>query len=571
MLSEYADITRKSSGQFWSAVKRLFFAAGLVGLTVGLFVTGLERLIAVVWAMLLAHMTPVLIVVAPVVGLGLSGAFLQFTTDDAEVQGTEEYIAAYHGRRVLRLRAFPGRMLAAVSTLAFGGSAGLEGPSIYAGSMIGSRIARWLRRIGLTDADVRHLMVAGAAAGVSAIFKAPLTGIVFALEVPYRDDLVRESLVPSLIASVTSYLILVQFLGTSPLFAVSTLYTVAGRDLLWCLLIGLVVGIGARVFVASFHTFGALWRRLPFPLWLRTGLGGLLTGLFGLASLWALGTPAALGTGYDSVAMLLSGQWAGWKAVILLVLKAGAVLATLSSGAAGGIFIPMIVLGASFGSAVGGLAPDGMRPLFPVVGMSAFLAAGYNTPLAAAVFIAESTGGAGYLIPGLLAGAVAYTVAGRVSVSEEQRWRRESGIERIMRMRVRDLMTHDVVGVDAGTSVQRFVTDAVTSYRHKSLPVTDADGRLVGMIGLTDVQHVDPAARATTPISEAMSTDLITTTTATSIGALVAEMSERDVDRVPVVAADDPGRLVGIISTSDILGIDRFTSSRWVETGDRNS
>jgi chloride channel protein, CIC family len=536
-------------------VKRWFLVSALVGLAVGLFVTALQALITLVWHRIQGETSLILVVLAPTIGLALSGAFLQRMSKNPTLQGTEEYTAAYHGSHVFRFRSFPGKVLAAFSTLALGGSAGLEGPSIYAGGAIGAYVVRRLGSVGLTEEDIRHLMVAGGAAGISAIFKTPLTGIVFALEVPYRDDLVRGALIPSLVASVTSYLVLVQFLGTRPLFAVMTRPGLSIRDLFWSVVVGLVVGVGARVFIASYHRFTQLWRRIPAALWIRTMIGGFVTGLFGLASMLVFGYPAALGPGYESVSGLLSGQLSGWQAIVLLVLKSGAVLATLCSGAAGGIFIPMIVIGASFGSAVGGFVPDGTGPLFPIVGMSAFLAAGYNTPLSAAVFIAESTGGAGYLIPGLIGGAVAYAVAGKTSVSTEQRWRRESRLERLMAMEVGSLMTRHVVSVKADTPVDEFVTRDVTNHGHKSLPVTDEQGRLVGMVGLSDVQRFPRHCWTDITMGEVMSTEVFVVEPHTTVGAMAAEMAARDISRVPVVAADDARRLVGIISSTDLLSV----------------
>ena len=560
-LREYAALTRRGSEVFWSLVKRWFLVAILVGLFVGLTVTVFERAVYVTWGYLLPRLTPVTVVLAPTLGLLLSGLCLQYLTVNPEIHGTEEYIRAYHERGgVVRFRSFPGKMLAAFSTLAFGGSAGLEGPSIYAGSAIGSYLLRRMRRIGFTADDVRVLMVAGAAAGVSAVFKAPLTGIVFALEVPYRDDLARHALVPAMVSSVTSYLVLVQFLGVAPLFDVGGRYAPAPVDLALALALGLVIGLAGRLFVVSFEVFGRLMRRLPVPLWARTGLGGLVTGLFGLLSLSVLGQPAALGTGYESVGKLLGGQWAGWQALELLVLKAGAVLATLTSGAAGGIFIPLIVLGASLGAALGGFVPGAGGALFPIVGMAAFLAAGYNTPIAATVFIAETTGGAGFIIPGLVAAAVAYVTAGRVSVSDQQRWRRESTLDQIMRARVGDIMTRDVVTVRSDETVKGFVTRKVPQHRHKSMPVVDDDGRLAGMIALTDVQSLPSERWADVPLAELMRTDVLTAVPGTLVGELSRRMVERDIDRVPVVDPADPGRIVGIISDSDILGLERMTS-----------
>lgn len=562
IVRDYAQLTVRGSEVFWSYAKRWFLVAVVVGVLVGVFVTGFERLVTLGWNWARPNLTFPLMLLAPTLGLAVSGLCLQYLTVNPDVHGTEEYIKAFHERGgVLRFRSFPGKVLASLATLISGGSAGLEGPSIYAGSAIGAFMLRRLRPLGFGAEDVRTLMVAGAAAGISAVFKAPLTGIVFALEVPYRDDLAREALVPALIASVSSYFVLVQFLGVRPLFAVSERYLLATSDLLWSIALGLVVGILARAFIASFHGFGRFARSLPVPLWVRTAGGGLVTGLFGVASALALGSPVALGPGYVGVGELLGGGWAGWSAVILLICKAGAVLATLASGAAGGIFIPMIVLGAAAGSAIDGFVPGTRGALFPVVGMSAFLAAGYNAPLAAAVFVAETTGGAGYMIPALVASAVAYAVAGKTSVSDQQRWRRESRVQQIMSVPCGTIMTRDVFTASTDETVERFVTTDVVTHRHKSLPVVDESGLLVGVVALSDAQACPREMWATTPLEAIMRKDLLVTTEDVMVGEIAAQMAARDIDRVPVVESADSATLVGIISTTDIVDLGRVVDA----------
>lgn len=555
-IAEYTDLTRRGSGVFWERLKKWFLITALVGATVGLGVTLLDLAVAAIWGTVSSSPSPLTVVLAPTVGLLLSGLALQYLTVNPEVQGTEEVIEAFHERGgVFRFRSFPGKVLAAIATVGFGGSAGLEGPSIYLGGALGAFVLRKIRRFGFTDEDVRTLMVAGAAAGVSAIFKAPLTGIVFALEVPYRDDLTREALIPSLIASVTSYLVLVQFLGVEPLFLVSQRYTFVMRDLLYSAVVGLVVGLLARAFVASFHSMSNLAGRVSAPLWLRTASGGLLTGLFGLAALKLMGEPAVLGTSYPAVQKLVTGDLAQAQAIEMLVLKAGATLATLASGAAGGIFIPMIVLGATSGVIVRGLLPGAAGSMFPVVGMAAFLAAGYNTPIAATVFVAETTGGAGYLIPGLIAAAVAFTIAGKTSVSDKQRWRRQTRLDKVMGARVSTIMTPEVVSLAAEETVYDFVTGHLVRERHKSMPVVDREGRLVGMVGLTDINSVPREAWRETTIQDVMTTDLVTVTRRALVGELVELMAAHDIDRVPVTDAEDPSRLLGIVSVTDVMAM----------------
>ena len=153
-------------------------------------------------------------VVAPLVGLGLAAAALRWLAAGATPATADEYIKNFHEASTrLDLRPVPGRLAASVATLGFGGAMGYEGPSMYLGAAIGSGLQRRFSRHFSRD-DAKVLLVAGAAAGVAAIFKAPATGLVFALEVPYQEDFARRMLLPAGIASAVSYLVFVAFAGT---------------------------------------------------------------------------------------------------------------------------------------------------------------------------------------------------------------------------------------------------------------------------------------------------------------------------------------------------------------------
>lgn len=133
--------------------------------------------------------------------------------------GTEEVIGVYNDTNgKIDSRSFPQKMIAAVATIGLGGSAGMEGPSVYGGGVVGEWVWSKFGRIGPTEDDRRTLILAGAAAGIGAVFKAPLTGIMFALEFPFKDDLAHDALVPSLVAAVGSYLTLITIDGSQPLF-----------------------------------------------------------------------------------------------------------------------------------------------------------------------------------------------------------------------------------------------------------------------------------------------------------------------------------------------------------------
>lgn len=402
-------------------------AAVAVGLLTGAMVSGLRYLTNdVLWSRVLSVRSPVLLASLPFFGILASGLILRFLADNPEVHDAEAYLQAYHaGAREPGVRSFLAKITAAVSTVGLGGAAGLEGPSLFIGSSVGAWITGRVRRVGLDRDSARSLLVAGAAAGISAVFKAPLTGLVFALEMPYTDDFAREALIPSMLASVSSYLVAISIFGVEPLFAVNRAYTPSVINVLLALVFGIFVGLAARLFLLSLRAADRLRTRWRVPLAASTAVGGVLCGLFGIISYRLFRVPYAIGSGYELINATSAGRVVGAAAVLLLVLRGGAIVSTLGSGASGGSFVPLVSLGAVSGAAMEGLARS-TGPLFPIVGMAAFLAAGNATPIAGAVFVAESTGAAGFVIPGLVAAAAAYLVSGGRTLSQHQRPRRRA-------------------------------------------------------------------------------------------------------------------------------------------------
>jgi chloride channel protein, CIC family len=397
-------------------------AAVAVGLMTGLAVTGLRYLTTdIMWPWILSSDSVYVLFMAPAIGIFVSGLLLRYLSDHPEIHDAEAYLEAYHhGFKETRVGSFLAKIAAAVSTVGLGGAAGLEGPSLYLGSSFGAALSSRLRRIGLNDEGLKALLVAGAAAGISAVFKAPLTGLIFALEMPYTDDFAREALIPSMLASVASYLVAISLLGTEPLFQVDRAYIPGVENVMLALLLGAFVGLAARFFVLSLKAAESLAARWRVPLVMRTAIGGVFCAAFGLASFRLYGQPLAIGSGYQLIDAATAGRYIGFAALGLFLLRGGAVVSTLGSGASGGSFIPLVSLGAITGGAFEALAPA-TGALFPIVGMAAFLAAANATPVAGAVFVAESTGAAGFVIPGLVAAAAAYVVAGGRTLSEHQR------------------------------------------------------------------------------------------------------------------------------------------------------
>lgn len=397
--------------------------AAVVGVTVGLVVAVLERLIVEVAFRRVVELDPWLI--APLPGLGLVTAYairrLAGTDGDVPVVSaatTDEYLRAFHdSHHDLAWRPFVVRTLAAGATLGSGVPMGLEGPSLYTGATIGARLQHRFPRV-FRSRDPRVLMVAGAAAGVAAIFKAPATGAVFALEVPYKDDLARRMLLPALVASAAGYLVFAAVNGTTPLFPIDAAGDFTLRDLVGAGVLGVLAGFGAR-------TFAWLLRRAkrvaaaPRPLVRAVAAGVVLAALFGIGRA-VTGESLLVGSGAAVIDWLREPGHGLMVLVAVLVLRGIATSVAVAGGGVGGIFIPLVVGGAVSGAIVATAIDRTDLEIFVVVGVAAFLGAGYRTPLAAVMFIAETTGRPGYIVPGLVAAVTAELMMGSSSVTAYQ-------------------------------------------------------------------------------------------------------------------------------------------------------
>jgi CIC family chloride channel protein len=253
---------------------------------------------------------------------------------------------------------------------------------------------------------------------VAAIFKAPATGAVFALEVPYRGDFARRMLLPALVAAATGYLAFAWINGTNPLFPIHGDVRFGFRDLAGAAAVGLVAAGGA-------HAYSWLLRRAkPVPdrnhaVLTTIGAGLVIAGLFAIGEV-IVGEPFVIGSGYQLLAWIDQPGHSTSILLTLFVLRGLATTATVAGGGVGGLFIPLVVAGALTGALIGGLVNPGDLDLFIVIGVAAFLGAGYRVPLAAVMFVAETTGRPSFVVPGLIAAVSAELVMGRASVTDYQ-------------------------------------------------------------------------------------------------------------------------------------------------------
>lgn len=560
-LRKYTSLIREDlSAVYARDLQKWLVIAPIIGMITGLVTTGIAVIILQeMWPPILRYYLahPWAMVPGLVLGCLVAGLIMQFFTPDANEHSTEEIIRSYHEHQGhIGMRSFLPKLLAAIATVGLGGSAALEGPSIYGGGAIGSWMwarFRRLSRFNLDARDRRIMLICGAAAGMSAVFRAPFTGIVFALEMPYKDDLAHEALLPSLIASVVSFMTLSSFLGSAPLFDFATPTSFTRKDLLWCALLGLIIGLLSMAFVITFRRARSFCVQLAWPHWLKMSLGGLLTGFCGVVFLhFYNGGLVPLGPNYEAVGILLSRTHSSLELVSFGILKLAATIFTLGVGGVSAMFVPLFLTGGAFGMAFAQTVVHSATPaLYAAVGMACFISAGYKTPLAAVVFVAEATGGHAFIVPALIGAAVAYAVSGDASASGDQHLHEAVRVTELKVLPVREIMHTEVVGVSANFTLREFAAMLSENARHDIFPVFD-DGRLFGTCSLWSLSQVDPdcwdeirvrdiAQRRVQEVSG--ETDAME-----ALRLLLAEDSEP-----MLVVVQGEGRVVGIVTKTNLL------------------
>lgn len=487
----------------------------------------------------------------PTVGLALTAVALRTVGRGATPATSDEYIKNFHERgRPLDLRPLPGRLLGGMATLGSGGALGFEGPSMYLGASIGTALERLRRRRG-GRSESKVLMVAGAAAGVAAIFKAPATGAIFALESPYRDDNARRMLLPALLAAATGYLSAVALLGTEPLFAVEGSPPFDLRELGGAVVLGLLCGVGARLF--AWLTLRAKAIAGQVPVWASVLGAGAAMAVLALTSERLFGDTLATGSGYRTLEWVTEPGHALPLVAALFTIRLLATSATLAGGGVGGLFVPLVIAGAILGDGLATVVHDDTT-LFPLIGVAAFLGAGYRTPLAGVVFVAETTGRPGFVVPGLIAAVASQLVMGDVSVSRYQSAGRAGHLERRLQLPVTAALESDVLAVPADATLAEFEAHHLMVSRALEIPVVE-DNHYLGMLAVEAVRDVAPEARTERTTAATADRDWPTAALDWTLEQAVRAMSDADVDTLPVL---DQGRLAGIVTLAGILRLDEI-------------
>ncbi len=537
---------------------RLLAASAATGVIVALVVAAFETLALHIVLERVLEQPLAVLALAPVVGIVASKLVLRTVGGGTSGSTSDEYVRAFHERHpTIGFRFLPAKLLAGVATIGSGGAMGLEGPSLYAGSSIGLFVHERLGRFFRRD-EARLLLTAGAAAGVAAVFKTPATGVIFALEAPYRDDVTPQALLPSLIASAASYVTfvflvgstpVVPFLGEGPVGAdgAAAVLDVQIGDLLGALILGIAAGLGGRAFAwlvrrAKHATHTVSWVK-------RAAASAVAMAGLALLADAAFGEVLSLGPGTRAMEWVVQQEALGLIA-LLFGIRVAATLATVLGDGVGGLFIPLATLGVIGGQFVGVALDANSTGLYATLGLAAFLGAGYRAPIAAVMFVAESTGAAAFVVPALVAAAVSQVVGGPSSVTEYQLSMRLGHLEQRFTLPLSSILATDVLTVPPDATVSEFVYMHVLGRRERVVPVVEGSTYL-GMAQLSQLSSVGRDEWETTTVESMMTTDLPAGSPSWTVRDAVVAMEAADVEVLAVT--DGAGNFIGVVTEDDVV------------------
>ena len=439
-------------------------------------------------------------IVVPVVGGLIVGLMARFGSDKIRGHGIPEAIEAIliHRAKVDPKIAILKPISAAIA-IGSGGPFGAEGPIIMTGGAAGSLVGQWMH---VTDAERTTLLVAGAAAGMSATFAAPLAAIFLAVELLLFEWRPR-SLVPVAIASATAGLLRVYWLGAGPLFQmpVISLSDPIGYAI-GALLLGALLGLVSAGMSRMMYAFEDLFEHLPVHWMWWPAIGGLGVGVGGFFF------PRGLGVGYDNIAALLHGNATIGLIVGILIAKSLMWAFSLGSGTSGGVLAPLLMIGGAVGAMAGHLAHATVeaQAFWALIGMGAMLAGSLGVPLTAILFSLEVTHCLPALLPLALACVASYLVTALLmprSILTEKLSRRgyhltrEYGVDPLEMVIVRDVMSPASQSAADATlpefyayadSTARGAAEIMAAEGLATLPVVERDSHMIcGVISLNDL------------------------------------------------------------------------------------
>ncbi len=580
------DRTRPPEGLF--SLILAVFVGGSTGLAAVFFI----RLIAIIQnssyntvQFLFPHLGIWSYVFVPIGGALLAGPLIAWFAQEAKGHGVPEVMQALVQRGgKIRPRVAITKIISAALCIGTGGSAGREGPIVQVGSTLGSVTGQILH---LSDDRIKNLVACGAAAGIAATFNAPIAGVAFAIEVLMCGLQVR--MFGSVVISAVSASIVSQmYLGDRPAFSVPSYTMESPVTILFYLLLGLIAALVGVFFIRMLSYFEDLFDDWTFPTALKPAVGALLLGLLGFLYLWIPGVsfhsttdfqlgmplieniPHVYGSGFTFIEETLHGSINFWILALLVFLKPLATSFTLGSGNSGGVFAPSLFIGAMLGGAMGELFHAWMPELagpsgaYALVGMAAVFSACARAPLTAMLIVFEMSNDYALILPLMLAAVIASYLAHHIQpesiytiklVKRGIRFEQGRDLDIMQSVQIREVMNRKPISVYKNQSLAELY-QKFQETNFLGFPVLDENNTLWGIVSLQDLEST--LTESTLRLREVKVEDLATIDPLTvyadePIWAAIQKMSPRDLSRLPVVSRAEKGKLLGLISRSDIL------------------
>ncbi|RQS93473.1 chloride channel protein [Burkholderia seminalis] len=495
------------------------------------------------------------VIVIPVIGGLIVGMMARFGSRKIRGHGIPEAIEAIlFGKSRMSPKVAILKPLSSGVVIGSGGPFGAEGPIIMTGGALGSLVAQCVH---VTAAERKTLLVAGAAAGMTAVFGTPVAAVLLAVELLLFEWRPRSFLPVALACAVAGFARAVCF-GVDPLFPLTTAVPTPVA-LLSCIVAGLLSGMLACGLSAALYRVEDTFAKLPVHWMWWPALGAIAIGIGG----WL--EPRALGVGYDVIGDLLHQHIALKIALALLVVKAVMWVIALGSGTSGGVLAPLLMLGAGLGTVLSPMLPGGDPALWPLVCMAATLGATLGAPLTAIVFAFGLTHDANALLPLLAATLVAHgfsTIVMKRSIMTEKIARRgyhiyrEYGVDPLERHDIGEVMTSAdrVVAIDGATTLATVESRYFGAKQtHRAYPVVQ-HGRLLGLVDRATLDARRAEADAESPISDAFANRVPVVALAHETCRVVASrLAMLGLERLPVVDDEQSLRVIGIVSRSDLI------------------
>jgi chloride channel protein, CIC family len=496
-------------------------------------------------------------VLVPVTGALVIGLMARYGSERIRGHGIPEALESIliQGSRVAPRLAILKPLSSAIS-IGSGGPFGAEGPIIMTGGAFGSMIAQFFR---LTSVERKTLLVAGAAAGMSATFASPIAAVLLSVELMLFEWKPR-SLVPVALASATAGAARRYILGVGPLFPVPAHPVFIGPwGLLGCVVCGLLAGALSALLTGAVYAAEDAFLKLPIHWMWWPAIGGVVVGVGGLIF------PQALGVGYDTIGALLRGDVARNAILSVLLVKSVIWAVSLGSGTSGGVLAPLLMMGGALGGIEAMFLPNEGAGFWPLIGMGAILGGTMRSPLTSIIFALELTHDINVLLPLLVASMIAHlftVLTLKRSILTEKVARRgyhlsrEYAVDPLEILFVRDAMCTNLVAFSSESTLDevRSTMSANHGPRGQCLyPVVDEQRRLCGVITRNDLRKwLDDPHPANETLAELV-TDPVVAHPDEPLRVVVYRMAETGLTRFPVVDRGAERKLVGVIGLRDLL------------------